>query len=121
MDSEPGPFKLGHPGGKRTKGQKQADNVSLRHGNSRAYIEARLERDSREGCPEAGTLLQAIRDGRISHYAAAVEMNYTKRAPLRGRVEYPNVTKKNDWAMHRVLNPRPDPKSLRPDPKSLVG
>ena len=93
------------------KGQRQADNVRLRHGNSREYIEARLERDATEGCREAATLLQAVRDGRVSHYAAAVEMNYTKRAPLTGRGSE-NVTKRNDWAMHRVLNPRPDPKSL---------
>ena len=44
-------------------------------------------------------------------YAAGVEMNYCKRREPTGRVEYPNVTKRNDWAMHRVLNPRP-PKTL---------
>jgi hypothetical protein len=67
---------------------------------------ARLERDAREGCPEAAVLLQGIRDGRISTYAAAVEMNYTHRPEPSGRGS-PNVTKKNDWAMHRLFNPRP--------------
>jgi hypothetical protein len=110
MADDPIPLKLAHPGGRRVKGQRQADGA--RYGNSRAYLEARLTRDAEEGCREAATLLQAVRDGRITHYAAAVEMNYTKRAPLRGRVEWPNVTKRNDWAMHKVLHPRPDPKSL---------
>jgi hypothetical protein len=111
MDSEPGAFKLRHPGGARTKGQKQADNVSLKYGNSRAYIEARLARDAGEGCREAAALLQGIRDRRITHYAAAIEMHYSRRREPTGRVEYPNVTKKNDWAMHRVLNPRPQGKA----------
>ena len=68
IDSDPDLFKLGHPGGKRVKGQKQADG--LRHGNSRAYIEARLARDASEGCREAAVLLEGIRSGQISHYAA---------------------------------------------------
>ena len=107
MDSEPAPFKLSHPGGKRVKGQMQADGS--RHGNSRAYIEARLARDASEGCREAAVLLEGVRSGQISLYAAAVEMNYTRRRELRGRVEYPNVTKKNDWRMHRLFHPRPAP------------
>jgi len=109
MDSNPSPFKLAHPGGKRVKGQRQPDNV--RYGNSRAYLEARLARDAEEGCREAATLLHGVRTGVISIYAAACEMNYAKRPEPNGRGS-PNVTKKNDWAMHRVLNPRPDPKAL---------
>ena len=54
-------------------------------------------------------LLEGVRSGQISLYAAAVEMNYTRRRELRGRVEYPNVTKKNDWRMHRLFHPRPAP------------
>jgi hypothetical protein len=114
MDSEPAPFKLSHPGGKRVKGQKQADGS--RHGNSRAYIEARLARDASEGCREAAVLLEGVRSGQISLYAAAVEMNYTRRRELRGRVEYPNVTKKNDWRMHRLFHPRPTLKTPEKTP-----
>src|SRR5262245_9828200 len=109
MDNEPRPL-LSHPGGKRTKGQKQADNVSLKHGNSRAYIEARLERDASEGCREAGVLLQAIRDGRITHYAAAVEMGFCRRPEPSGRGSE-NVTKRNDWEMHKLMRQLKAPKS----------
>jgi hypothetical protein len=77
-----------------------------------AYIVARLARDARDGCREAGILLAAIHDGRISAYAAGCEMNYRKRAEPTGRVEYPNVTRTREWAMHRVFNPRPNPKAL---------
>jgi hypothetical protein len=113
MDNNPGPSKLAHPGGARTKGQKQPDSV--KYGNSRAYIEARLSRDAEEGCREAGALLQGIRDGRISHYAASTTMGYSQRKELTGRVEYPNVTKRVDWAVHRVLHPRPDKGKAPPE------
>jgi hypothetical protein len=46
----------------------------------------------------------------ISAYAAGCEMNYTRRPEPTGRGSE-NVSKRLDWAMHRVLNPRPDPKT----------
>ena len=109
MGDDPFPSKLPHPGGKRVKGQRQPDNV--RYGNSRAYLEARLARDAEEGCREAALLLQGIRTGLISHYAAGVEMNYTRRREPNGRGSE-NASKRIAWTMHRLLNPRRDPKAL---------
>jgi hypothetical protein len=109
-------FKLGQHGGKRLKGQRNASGNLNWGSNSRAYIEARLQRDADLGCRAAGLLLQAIHDGRISAYAAAAEMSWIRRREVTGRGS-PNVTKKNDWAMHkvlRVLNPRPNPKEEAP-------
>ena len=76
------------------------------------YILARLARDAQEGCREAGVLLQGVHDGKISAYAAGVEMNYCKRRELTGRGSE-NVTKRNDWAMYKLLR--------RPDPKAMIG
>jgi hypothetical protein len=75
------------------------------------YIVARLARDAQEGCREAAILLQGIRDQKISAYAAGCEMNYCQRREPTGRVEYPNVTKRNDWAMHKLLYRRPERKA----------
>ena len=47
MDSEPGVFKLGQHGGKRLKGQRNANGTLKRGSNSVDYIIARLERDAR--------------------------------------------------------------------------
>jgi hypothetical protein len=44
-------------------------------------------------------------------------MNYCRRAELRGRVEYPNVTRRNDWAMHRLLNPKKKGPTLASEPE----
>jgi hypothetical protein len=110
MDNEPSPFKLGHPGGRRVKGQKQADNVSLKYGNSRAYLEARLCRDAAEGVRTAAALLQGVHNGTISIYAAAAEMNYTRRREPNGRGSE-NMAKARDWRLHRLLNPRPQEKA----------
>jgi hypothetical protein len=105
MMDDPIPLKLAHPGGKRMKGQKQPHNV--RYGNSRSYIEARLTRDAEEGCREAAVLLHGIRTGLISHYAAAVTMNYTRRREPNGRGSE-NMSKRLDWTLHRLFHPRPD-------------
>jgi hypothetical protein len=51
-----------------------------------------------------------VHNGLISAYAAGCEMNYTRRPEPTGRGSE-NVSKRLDWAMHRVLNPRPDPKT----------
>jgi hypothetical protein len=76
--------------------------------HSYAYITARLARDAQDGVKVAATLLAGIRDGRISAFAAGVEMNYCKRPEPTGRGSE-NMTKRRDWAMHRLLNPRPAP------------
>ena len=100
--------RLGQHGGPRKKGE-QGDEVTLRQrGNSRAYILARLRRDNRLD------LLAGVLEGKISAYAAACEMNYTRRAEPTGRGSE-NMARKRDWALHRLLNPR------RPDPKALIG
>lgn len=108
---------LGQHGGKRPgagrprKGETREKNQNHRvssknqYGSSYGYILARLARDGRHD------LLEGIRNGRISAYAAACEMNYCKRPEPTGRGSE-NATRKRDWAMHRVLNPRPDPKAL---------
>jgi len=70
------------------------------------YLIRRLARDAQDGCKNAAVLLQGVCDGLISGYAAGVEMNYTRRREVTGRGS-PNVTRKNDWAMHRVFHPRP--------------
>jgi hypothetical protein len=108
MDSEPRPL-LAHPGGRRVKGQKQADGS--RYGNSREYLEARLTRDAAEGVRTAALLLEGVRNGTVSLYAASCEMNYTRRREPNGRGSE-NMAKARDWRLHRLLNPRPDPKSL---------
>src|SRR5262249_2513132 len=108
MDSEPRPL-LAHPGGRRVKGQKQADGS--RYGNSREYLEARLTRDAAEGVRTAALLLEGVRNGTVSLYAASCEMNYTRRREPNGRGSE-NMAKARDCALHRLLNPRPDPKSL---------
>jgi hypothetical protein len=104
MDNEPRPFKLAHPGGRRVKGQKQADG--LRYGNSREYLEARLCRDAAEGVRTAAILLQGVRNGTVSLYAASCEMNYTRRREPNGRGSE-NMAKARDWRLHKLLNPRP--------------
>jgi hypothetical protein len=103
MDNEPRPL-LAHPGGRRVKGQKQADN--LRYGNSRAYLEARLRRDAEEGVRTAAALLEGVRQGTITIYAAATEMSYTRRREPTGRGSE-NQARARAWRVHRLLNLRP--------------
>jgi hypothetical protein len=110
MDNEPRPL-LAHPGGRRVKGQKQADNRN--YGNSRSYLEARLTRDALEGVQTAAALLQGVHNGTISLYAAATEMNYTRRREPNGRGSQ-NMARARDWKLYRLLNPR------RPDPKAAA-
>ena len=113
---------LGQHGGKRPgsgrprKGEvrekPQRSRGVLNNGsNSYAYITARLARDAQDGVKVAATLLAGIRDGKISAFAAGCEMNYCKRPEPNGRGSE-NASKRRDWALHRLLNPRPDPKAL---------
>ena len=108
MDDEP---RLGRHGGPRRKGERASNGSLVKHGSSRAYIEARLKRDAEEGCREAGLLLRAIHDGTISAFTAAVEMNYCKRPEPNGRGSE-NAARTRDWRLHRLFNPRPDPKAM---------
>jgi len=90
------------------KGQRQGSG--LRYGNSREYLEARLTRDAVEGVRTAAILLEGVRNGTISLYAAGVEMNYTRRREPNGRGSE-NMAKARDWRLHRLLNPRPQEKT----------
>ena len=108
MDDEP---KLGRHGGPRRKGERASNGSLVRHGSSRAYIEARLRRDFEEGCPEAGILLRAVHDGTISAFAAACQMNYCKRPEPNGRGSE-NAARTRDWRLHRLFHPKPDPKAM---------
>jgi hypothetical protein len=64
---------LGAHGGKRVKGQKQGDNVTLKRGNARAYILARLDRDG------FGNLAAAVRAKELSANAAAEKAGFRKK------------------------------------------
>jgi len=91
---------LGTHGGPRKKGE-QGDDVTLRHrGNSQAYLIARLRRDGRLD------LLAGVLEGKISAYAAGCEMNYCRRPEPNGRGSE-NAARARDWALHKLLNPRP--------------
>src|SRR5262249_31741974 len=102
---------LGQHGGKRPgagrprKGEirppRAGATLNSRGRSTYAYILARLARDAQEGCREAAILLEGVHNNLISAYAAGCEMNYVKRRELSGRGS-PNVTKRNDWAMHRL-------------------
>jgi hypothetical protein len=78
----------------------------VKHGGGTVYIRARLARDAREGSTDAAILLQGVRDGRISAYAAAAEMNYLQRREPNGRGSE-NMARARDWALHRLFHPRP--------------
>jgi hypothetical protein len=68
------------------------------------YITRRLARDARDGCREAGILLEGIHRGLISAHTAACEMNYCQRREPTGRGSQ-NVSKRIDWALHKLFNP----------------
>jgi len=74
------------------------------------YVVARLIRDANDGVRTARLLLEGIRAGLISVYAAECEMNYRQRRREPLGPDIANVTRARDWRMHRVLNPRPGPK-----------
>jgi len=74
-------IELGKHGGKRTKGQKQGDNVTLKErGNSRAYILARLDRDRPE-------LAAQVRAGTLSANAAATKAGFRKNLSCTERAQ----------------------------------
>jgi hypothetical protein len=106
---------LGRHGGRRVgagrprKGQvrqaKTSSNLKSPPDRSDYYLR-RLIRDAQDGGRDVEILLQGVRDGRITQFAAACEMNYAKRREPTGRGSE-NMTKRNDWAMYRLFNPRP--------------
>jgi hypothetical protein len=89
--------------------------VTLNRGSNRHdYLLARLTRDANDGVKTAAALLQGVRNGVISVYAAGAEMSYCRRRePLGTGSE--NAAKRRDWALHKLL------RSPRPDPKALIG
>lgn len=113
---------LGQHGGKRPGGgrprkgevrppkQRTRGTLNSRGSNNYGYLIRRLARDAQDGVKTAAVLLEGVHNGLISAYAAGCEMNYTRRPEPTGRGSE-NVSKRLDWAMHRVLNPRPDPKT----------
>ena len=110
-----GVIPLGSHGGKRPgagrprKGQprREKPDATLKSAPDRSgYILRRLVRDAQDGVRDAAILLAGIRDGLISEFAAGCEMNYCHRREPNGRGSE-NRTKANDWAMHRLFNPKP--------------
>jgi hypothetical protein len=96
--------KLQPHGGKRVKGEHGDITLKMR-GTSRAYIIARLRRDGHD------VLLAGVLSGRISAFAAGEEAGYLRRREVRGTGSQ-NQERARDWAMHKVLSSRPDPKAL---------
>jgi hypothetical protein len=115
---------LGQHGGRRPgagrprKGEVRPPKIrgTLNRGsNRRDYLLARLTRDANDGVRTAATLLEGVRSGVISVYAAGAEMNYTKRAEPNGRGSE-NMARARDWKLHRLLNPRPQEKAPPGEP-----
>jgi hypothetical protein len=112
---------LGQHGGKRPgagrprKGQprREKTDATLKSAPDRSgYILRRLVRDAQDGVRDAAILLRGIFDGRISEYAAGCEMNYCKRREPTGRGSE-NMTKRLDWAMHKLFNPHRKSKHMQ--------
>jgi hypothetical protein len=78
--------------------------------HSRAYILGRLARDAAAGCRDAGILLAGVLEHKISAHTAGAEMSYFRRPEPTGRGSE-NMARARDWALHRLLNPRPGPKA----------
>jgi hypothetical protein len=108
---------LGQHGGRRAgsgrprKGQPRREKPSTilkSVPDQSGYIRRRLARDARDGVRDAAILLRGILEGRVSEFAAGVEYGICKRREPTGRGSE-NVTKRNDWKMHRLFHPRPNP------------
>jgi hypothetical protein len=106
---------LGQHGGRRfgagrpRKGQPRREKTSATLKSARdqsGYILRRLVRDAQDGVRDAAILVRGIFEGRVSEYAAGVEYGICNRREPTGRGS-PNASKRNDWAMHRLFNPRP--------------
>jgi hypothetical protein len=126
MSDDFGVVPLGQHGGRRPgagrprKGSPPREKkiTALKSRPSRgAYVVARLVRDAREGCREAAALLEGVRSGVITPYAAGCEMNYCRRREPNGRGSE-NAARARDWRLFRLLNPRPQ--KIAPDAASGV-
>ena len=106
---------LGQHGGPRPgagrprKGQprREKTGATLKSAPDRSgCIRRRLLRDAQAGVRDAAILLRGILDGRVTEFAAGVEYGICKRREPNGRGSE-NATRRNDWAMHRLFNPKP--------------
>ena len=92
--------KLGKHGGLRVRGQgyAKAGDVTLprQRGHSREYILARLEREGFDDW------LAAIESGRLSAYAAAVELGWVKRPPTQ-RGQNSNQAKRRRFNVRALI------------------
>jgi hypothetical protein len=98
----------------REKPQRIRGTLNSRGSNNSDYIVARLARDANDGVKTAAALLEGVRSGVITPFAAGVEMNYTKRPEPNGRGSE-NAARRRDWALHKLL------RSPCPDVKALIG
>jgi hypothetical protein len=113
---------LGQHGGKRpgagrprkgeVRPQRTRSTLNSRSSSRFDYIVRRLARDAQLGCREAAVLLSGIHDQKISAYAAGCEMNYCRRREPTGRGSE-NMTKRLDWAMHKLFNPHRKSKHMQ--------
>jgi hypothetical protein len=111
---------LGQHGGKRPgagrprKGEvrppKQRSKLNYGGSSSPVYIVARLKRDAADGCRDAAILLDGIYRNLISPFTAGAEMRYFQRPEPNGRGSE-NAARSRAWRLHRLFNPRPDPKA----------
>src|SRR5262249_48355301 len=95
MDDNLSPPKLGKHGGPRVKGQRASDGSLIRHGNGSAYILARLRRDG------LTHLIEAIETKKVSPFAVAVELGWTKR-PRNLGTGSDNAEKRRAHAFHKL-------------------
>ena len=84
--------------------------MSSRSSSSPAYIIARLKRDAADGCRDAAILLDGVCRNLISPHTAGCEMSYCRRRGVNGRGSE-NMAKARDWALHKLLNRRPQGKA----------
>ena len=102
MSDDPGSpvRKLGKHGGPRVRGQgyAKAADVTLprQRGHSRQYILARLEREGFDDW------LAAIESGKLSAYAAAVELGWVKRPPTQ-RGQNSNQAKRRRFNVQALI------------------
>jgi len=99
-DLTPPTRKLGKHGGHRVRGQgyaKEGDvTLPRQRGHSREYILARLEREGHTDW------LAAIESGKLSAYAAAVELGWVKRPPTQ-RGQNSNQAKRRRFNVQALI------------------
>src|SRR5262245_16856251 len=95
--------------GRPRKGETRPEKRPSRPRTGSDYILGRLARDANDGVKTAAVLLEAIRNNLICPFEAGCEMNYVRRPEPNGRGSE-NMARARDWRLHRLFNPRPDPK-----------